>query len=36
MIGYSDKALAAWKAEGVIGYSEDELAVKAESLEWKA
>ena len=31
-LGHSEAELAAWKAEGVIGYSEDELAVKAESV----
>ena len=31
-LGHSEKELAAWKAEGVIGYSPDELAVKAESV----
>jgi formyl-CoA transferase len=31
-LGHSDDELKRWKAEGVIGYSEDELAVKAESV----
>jgi formyl-CoA transferase len=30
-LGHSDEELKAWKAAGVIGYSEDERAVKAES-----
>jgi formyl-CoA transferase len=29
-LGHSDQELAAYKAQGVIGYSEDELAAKAE------
>jgi CoA:oxalate CoA-transferase len=31
-LGHSEQELAAWKEQGVIGYSEDELAVKAESV----
>src|SRR6476661_266460 len=31
-LGHSEDELKAWKAEGVIGYSEDERAVKAESV----
>jgi formyl-CoA transferase len=30
-LGHSEDELKAWKAAGVIGYSEDERAVKAES-----
>jgi formyl-CoA transferase len=31
-LGHSEEELAAYKAEGVIGYSEDELAAKAEVI----
>jgi formyl-CoA transferase len=31
-LGHSDEELAAYKTEGVIGYSEDELAAKAEVI----
>jgi len=31
-LGHSEQELSAWKREGVIGYSEDERAVKAESV----
>jgi CoA:oxalate CoA-transferase len=31
-LGHSEQELSAWKRGGVIGYSEDERAVKAESV----